>query len=55
MRANAPWPGSSIDTKLGRVAVLAASVAPMGELGDAPGQLVEHEGRLALATAEAGS
>jgi methionyl-tRNA formyltransferase len=50
VRANAPWPGSFIDTELGRVAVLAASVAD-GRVGDAPGRLVEHDGRLALATA----
>jgi methionyl-tRNA formyltransferase len=50
VRANAPWPGTFIDTDLGRVAVhLASAVA--GQPGDNPGRLVEHEGRLALATA----
>lgn len=51
VRANAPWPGTFIDTDLGRVAVLTASVAA-GASGDAAGNLVEHEGRLALATAD---
>ena len=51
VRANAPWPGSFVDTDLGRVAVLAASVAG-ARLGDAPGLLVEQEGRVALATAD---
>jgi methionyl-tRNA formyltransferase len=51
VRANAPWPGSFVDTDLGRVAVLAASVADTRP-GDVPGILVEHEGRVALATAD---
>ncbi len=50
VRANGPWPGTFIETALGRVAVLAASVANSVS-GDVAGSLVEHEGRLALATA----
>jgi len=50
VRAHAPWPGSFVDTALGRVSVLAASVAE-SRAGDTPGQLVEHDGRLALTTA----
>ena len=48
VRANDPWPGTFLDTDLGRVAVLAASVAD-ARPGDEPGRLVEHDGRLALA------
>ncbi|MEO8272921.1 MAG: methionyl-tRNA formyltransferase [Chloroflexota bacterium] len=51
VRANAPWPGSFLETELGRVAVLAASVAD-GLPIDVPGRLVEHGGRLALATSD---
>lgn len=51
VRANEPWPGTFIDTDLGRVAVLAASVAD-ARAGDEPGRLVEHDGRLALGTAD---
>lgn len=51
VRANAPWPGTFIDTEVGRVAVLAASVAD-AQASDASGRLVEYEGRLALATSE---
>lgn len=51
VRAHLPWPGSFLDTDLGRVVVLAASVAdPVA--GDLPGLLVEHDGRLALATSD---
>jgi methionyl-tRNA formyltransferase len=49
VRANEPWPGTFIETDLGRVAVLAADVAD-ARPGDVVGQLVEHDGRLALAT-----
>lgn len=49
VRANDPWPGTFMGTDLGRVAVLASSVAN-GAKGDVAGDLVEHEGRLALAT-----
>lgn len=51
VRANAPWPGTFVDTELGRVAVLEASAADTRP-GDEPGMLVEHDGRLALATTE---
>jgi methionyl-tRNA formyltransferase len=51
VRANDPWPGTFIETDLGRVAILAASVA-VGRPGDAVGALVDHDGRLALATAD---
>jgi methionyl-tRNA formyltransferase len=51
VRANAPWPGTFVDTELGRVAVLEASVA--GAIpGATPGLLIEEEGRLALVTAD---
>jgi methionyl-tRNA formyltransferase len=50
VRANTPWPGTFLDTDLGRVAVHAASVVD-GQPGDNRGELIEHEGRLALATA----
>jgi methionyl-tRNA formyltransferase len=49
VRANDPWPGTFLDTDIGRVAVLGASVAE-ARPGDEPGRLVEHDGRLALAT-----
>jgi methionyl-tRNA formyltransferase len=49
IRANEPWPGAFIDTEVGRVGVLAASVAAHGE-GDEAGRLVEHDGHIALAT-----
>jgi methionyl-tRNA formyltransferase len=52
VRAHDPWPGSFVDTARGRVAVLEASVAEARE-GDAPGRLVEQDGRLALATVDA--
>ncbi len=51
VRANAPWPGTFIDTDVGRVAVLEASIAD-AQVGDASGQLVEHDGHLALATSD---
>jgi methionyl-tRNA formyltransferase len=51
VRAQAPWPGTYVESELGRVAVLAASVAP-ARPGDVPGLLVEEEGRLALTTGD---
>lgn len=51
VRANVPWPGSFIDTDIGRVVVIAASVAG-ARPGDQPRRLVEEDGRLALATGE---
>lgn len=50
VRANAPWPGSFVETTVGRVAVLEASVADGAPGDDGPGRLVEHDGRLALTT-----
>jgi len=49
VRAYDPWPGAFVETNDGRVIVHEASVAESGP-SDAPGQLVEHERRLALAT-----
>jgi methionyl-tRNA formyltransferase len=51
VRANAPWPGTFVETEVGRVGVLAASVAGGGP-GDVPGRLLEHDGRLALTTSD---
>ncbi|HUG30872.1 MAG TPA: methionyl-tRNA formyltransferase [Candidatus Limnocylindria bacterium] len=51
VRANEPWPGTFVDTGLGRVAVLAAGLSETQD-GDTPGLLVEEDGRLALATSE---
>jgi methionyl-tRNA formyltransferase len=51
VRANEPWPGTFIETDLGRVAVLEAEVVD-GRPGDVPGHLVEDDGRLALATSK---
>jgi methionyl-tRNA formyltransferase len=51
VRAHLPWPGSFIDTQLGRVSVLATSVAA-ARPGDEPGRFVEDEGRLALTSSD---
>jgi methionyl-tRNA formyltransferase len=51
VRAHVPWPGSFVDTAVGRVSVLAASVAP-ARAGDEPGRIVEEDGRLALTTTD---
>jgi methionyl-tRNA formyltransferase len=51
VRAHVPWPGSFVDTQLGRVSVIGASVAAP-RAGDDPGRLVEEEGRLALTTSD---
>lgn len=51
VRANDPWPGTFVETDLGRIAVLAATVAD-ARPGDVAGGLVEHDGRLALATTD---
>ena len=49
VRALQPWPGTFLETAAGRLAVIEASVADgVGE--DAPGELVPHGDRLALAT-----
>ncbi|HSL98176.1 MAG TPA: formyltransferase family protein, partial [Candidatus Deferrimicrobiaceae bacterium] len=49
VRAYDPWPGGFIETDAGRILVVASSVVP-SQPDDVPGMLVEHEGRLALAT-----
>ncbi len=51
VRAHVPWPGSFIETALGRLIVHEADVAP-GRPGDAPGRLVEESDDLALTTAD---
>lgn len=51
VRAYQPWPGAFLDTAIGRLAVLAATVAP-AEAADLPGRLVRDGDGLALATAE---
>lgn len=51
VRANQPWPGTFVDTGVGRVAVLAASVTPERP-GDTAGLLVDDDGRLAMASSE---
>lgn len=49
VRAYVPWPGSFVDTNLGRMIVHGAEIAN-GEPGDAPGMLVADNGDLALTT-----
>lgn len=51
IRAYEPWPGAFVDTAIGRLAVIAASVAP-SEAADLPGRLVRDGDGLALATAD---
>ena len=51
VRAQLPWPGSSLETEAGRLTVHRASTAPAAE-GDAAGTLVGHGDGLALATAD---
>lgn len=51
VRAYLPWPGSWLDSPIGRLAVHAASVAP-SEPGDMPGALVALGDGLALATTD---
>ena len=51
VRAQLPWPGSSIETAAGRITVHRASVASSAP-DDAPGILVAHDDGLALATAD---
>jgi methionyl-tRNA formyltransferase len=50
VRAYVPWPGSFLETDAGRLGVQVASTAPAAS-DDAPGTLVGHDDRLALATA----
>jgi methionyl-tRNA formyltransferase len=54
VRAQAPWPGTFVETDLGRVAILVSHAADAtdGADGDVPGTLVEHDGQLALATSD---
>lgn len=52
VRAHAPWPGAFLDDEeLGRIAVVAATLAP-AETGDRPARLVPHGDGLALTTGE---
>lgn len=51
VRADVPWPGSFLDLEGDRLVVTAASVAP-SRPGDAPGSLVRHADRPALATVD---
>jgi methionyl-tRNA formyltransferase len=51
VRARLGWPGSYLDTTLGRLLVHRASVAT-GDVDDVPGQLVREGRGLALATAD---
>ena len=51
VRALKPWPGTFLETELGRVSVHRASVADATPDDGEPGRLVGHDGRLALITA----
>jgi methionyl-tRNA formyltransferase len=51
VRAHVPWPGSFIDTGIGRLIIRNAEVA-RGEPGDVPGRLVSDGEGLALTTAD---
>ncbi|MEA2545465.1 MAG: methionyl-tRNA formyltransferase [Chloroflexota bacterium] len=51
IRAYDPWPGTFVETDLGRIAVLRAEAAPT-EPGERPGTLVEDGAGIALATVE---
>lgn len=51
VRAHVPWPGSFIDTDLGRLIVHEADVVA-GQPGDAPGRLMAEEDALALTTTD---
>jgi len=51
VRAQLPWPGSSLETTAGRLTVQRASAAAAAE-GDEPGTLVAHGDGFALATAD---
>ncbi len=50
VRANLPWPGSFVDTDVGRLIVHESEVAAQ-EPGDRPGQIVAYGDGLALTTA----
>jgi len=51
VRAMQPWPGTFLETPLGRLIVHRATVAPK-EAGEGPSYLVAHGGGLALITSE---
>jgi methionyl-tRNA formyltransferase len=51
VRAYRPWPGAFLDTAIGRLAVVAAAVAP-SEAADLPGRLIRDGDGLVLGTAE---
>jgi len=51
VRAYRPWPGSFLETRLGRLVVLAAAVEPP-ERGDVPGRLAADGRGLVLPTAD---
>lgn len=51
VRALDPWPGTWLETRRGRLAVLQAAVVP-SEAGDAPGRLVPDGTGIALATVD---
>jgi methionyl-tRNA formyltransferase len=51
VRAYTPWPGTFVETDIGRIAVHRADVAP-AEPRDRPGTLVEDRDGIALATVE---
>jgi methionyl-tRNA formyltransferase len=49
VRAYVPWPGSFVDTDIGRLIVHAADVV-VGEPADQPGRIVADDDGLALTT-----
>jgi methionyl-tRNA formyltransferase len=51
VRALRPWPGTHLETSMGRLGVHQAEVAA-GRPGDLPGHLVAHDRGLALAGAD---
>ena len=51
VRAYLPWPGSFVDTEIGRLIVHEADVGP-SQVDDAPGAIVDEDDGLALATAD---
>lgn len=53
VRAHAGWPGSFVETRAGRLGVVAVTAAP-GAPGDVPGSIVDADGVPALATRDGG-
>ena len=51
VRAYRPWPGSSLETQLGRLTVWRATPRATDD-PEEPGRLVERDGRLALTTSD---